>query len=104
MFFERQVSCLTQPEKYLVEAFRVLVFGALVNPMPLAVYEAFWATAAWGTDLRRTEFELAFSLVIVSIDELSLVQTLVPEWFVDYNAAVEDGEASTSAVCRAATF
>lgn len=102
--YVRQVNCLTYPERYLVEAFRVLVFGVLVNPMPLAVYEAFWATAAWGEELRRAAFEEWFSLVIVTIDDVGFVQTLNPEWFVGYNEAVEADEAPIDLPCPCNSF
>jgi len=80
------------------------VFGVLVNPMPEAVYSAFWATAAWGEALRRDVFENAFSIVMISIDELSFAITLNPEWFVAYNAAVEAGEAPITNPCPCDEF
>lgn len=104
MFYERQVNCLPNPERSLVEAFRVLVFGLLVNPMPLVVYDAFWLTASWGEGVRRDEFEAAFSLIIVTIDEIGFVVTLIPEWFIAYNEAIEDGEASVLAPCPCDAF
>jgi len=102
--YDRQVNCLTNPERYLVEAFRVLVFGALVNPMPQAVYDAFWTTATWGEALRRGAFENAFSLVMVTIDDVGFVVTLNPEWFVAYNEAVEEGELSITDPCPCDSF
>jgi len=99
VFYARQVNCLTQPERSLVELFRVLVFGALVNPMPRTVYDLAWSTAAWGVDERRAVFEAAFQLVMVTIDEVGLVVTLIPDWFVAYNAAVEDGDVSVTGLC-----
>lgn len=95
----RQVNCLTQPERSLVEAFRVLVFGVLVNPMPEAVYNAFWSTATWGAEIRRERFEAAFQLVIIQIDDVGFVITLIPEWFIAYNEAVEAGEAPITDPC-----
>jgi len=80
-----------------VEAFRVLVFGVLVNPMPEAVYNAFWAAATWGEDARRENFEAAWQIVMVTIDDVGFAVTLIPEWFVAYNKAVENGEAPTDA-------
>jgi len=77
----------------------VLVFGVLVNPMPEAVYSAFWATATWGEALRREVFENAFSLVMVTINDVGFVVTLNPEWFVAYNEAVEAGEAPITTPC-----
>lgn len=103
-FYLRQVNCLTQPERSLCEAFRVLVFGSLVNPMPKVVYDAFWSAASWGADERRESFEASFQLVIVTIDEIELVMTLIPEWFVAYNEAVEAGEAPISAACPCSSF
>lgn len=100
----RQVNCYQNPERYLIEAFRVLVFGVLVNPMPLAVYDAFWATATYAVDERRAGFEAAFSLVNVYIDEVGFVVTLDPEWFVAYNEAVEAGEAPIDAPCPCDSF
>jgi hypothetical protein len=98
------VNCLTNPERQLVEAFRVLVFGALVNPMPKVVYDAFWATASWGGGIRREEFEAAFQLVMVSIDEVEFIMTLNPQWFIDYNAAVEAGDAPINDPCPCNAF
>jgi len=99
VFFERQVNCLTNPERLLVEAFRLLVFGALVNPMPKTVYDAVWSTATWGEELRRQSFEVSFALIMVPIDEIEFVMTLIPEWFIAYNEAVEAGEVSITASC-----
>lgn len=104
MFYLRQVNCLPSPERDLVEAFRVLVFGVLVNPMPGVVYEALWATATWGASVRREVFEGAFSIVIVPIDEVDFAITLNPGWFVGYNAAVEAGEAPVSDPCPCDAF
>jgi len=102
--YNRQVNCLTNPERYLVEAFRVLVFGVMVNPMPEAVYDAFWATATWGESLRREVFEEAFSLVMVTIDDVGFVVTLNPDWFIAYNEAVEEGEVSITDPCPCDAF
>jgi len=102
--YVRQVNCLPNPERYLVEAFRVLVFGIMVNPMPQTVYDAFWATALWGELLRREVFENAFSLVMVSIDDVAFVMTLNPEWFIAYNEAVEEGELSITDPCPCDEF
>lgn len=104
MFYERQVNCLTHPERDLVEAFRVLVFGILVNPMPQVAYDVFWATAAWGEDIRRDVFEDAFAIVMVTIDDIGFAVTLIPEWFVAYNAAVEEGDVSITAPCPCDAF
>lgn len=98
-FALRQVNCLPNPERYLVEAFRVLVFGFLVNPMPKAVYDAFWDTATWGVSARREAFEASFQLIIVPIDDIDFIMTLYPGWFVEYNAIVEAGDAPIDAPC-----
>lgn len=103
-FYLRQVNCYQNPERYLVEAFRVLVFGILVNPMPKAVYDAFWATATYAVDERKEAFERAFGLTTILIDEVELVITLIPGWFVEYNAAVEAGEAPIDAPCPCDSF
>jgi len=102
--YARQVNCLTYPERYLVEAFRVLVFGAMVNPMPEAVYQAFWDTATWGVAARRRIFEGWLSLVIVSIDDFNFVITLNPDYLIAYNEAVEGGEVSIDAPCPCLSF
>ena len=99
MFFLRQVNCLTQPERSIVEVFRVLVFGLLVNPCPKPVYDALWDTATWGTDLRKEAFETVFGLIIVTIGDFEFVMTLNPTWFIEYNEAVEDGDAPITADC-----
>jgi hypothetical protein len=104
VFYLRQVNCLTQPERSLVELFRVLVFGILVNPLPEAVYNAAWATATWGAEIRREIFEAQFQIVIVTIDDLGFAVTLIPEWFVAYNEAVEEGEVSITASCPCDSF
>jgi len=91
------VNGLTNPERTLVEAFRVLVFGLLVNPMPQVVYDAIWSTAVWGTEIRKENFESAFAIVIVTIDDVGFAMTLIPEWFVAYNDAVEAGDAPIDA-------
>jgi hypothetical protein len=103
-FYLRQVNCYQNPERYLVEAFRVLVFGILVNPMPKAVYDAFWSTATFSVDERREAFEGVFELTYLQIDELELVVTLNPQWFVDYNEAVEAGEAPIDAPCPCLSY
>lgn len=95
----RQVNCMTSPERELVEVFRVLVFGALVNPCPRAVYDALWSTAIWGADIRREVFENAFGLVNLQIDGFDFVITLMPDWFVAYNEAVEAGDAPIDEPC-----
>lgn len=104
MFFLRQVNCLTSPERELTEAFRVLVFGIMVNPMPKAVYDAFWAFATWAPELRRDIYEAAFRLTIVTIGEFEFVITLNPQWFIDYNEAVEAGEAPITDPCPCDDF
>jgi len=104
VFYLRQVNCLTQPERSLVEAFRLLVFGVMVNPMPIAVYEAFWATASWAPELRRTEFEAAFQIIIVTIGDYDFAITLLPLWFIAYNEAVEAGEAPITDPCPCFDF
>ena len=104
MFYLRQVNCLTQPERSLVEVFRVLVFGLLVNPCPKPLYDALWSTATWGTDIRREVFEEAFSLIIVTIDDIEFVMTLNPQWFIAYNEAVEAGEAPITGGCPCNSF
>lgn len=103
-FYLRQVNCYQQPERSLVEAFRLLVFGALVNPMPKAVYDAFWATATYAVDERRGWFEGVFDLTYLQIDEIEFVVTLNPGWFIDYNTAVEAGEAPVSFPCPCNSF
>ena len=104
MFYLRQVNCLTQPERSIVEVFRVLVFGLLVNPCPKVVYDALWATASWGEEIRREVFEVAFSLTIVTIGEFEFVMTLNPSWFIAYNEAVEAGEAPITDPCPCDSF
>jgi hypothetical protein len=103
-FYLRLVNCLPDPERSLVEVFRVLVFGVLVNPCPRAVYDTLWSTASWGEDVRRETFEAAFQIVIVSIDEVEFAVTLIPSWFVAYNEAVEDGDVSITASCPCDSF
>jgi len=76
----------------------------LVNPMPEAVYDAVWATATWAVDARRELFELEFQIVMVTIDDLGFAMTLIPEWFVAYNEAVEAGEAPILAPCPCDSF
>jgi hypothetical protein len=99
-----QVNCYQNPERYLLEAFRVLVFGILVNPMPKAVYDAFWATATFAAAERREWFEAVFSLTYLQIDDVEFVITLDPTWFVAYNEAVEAGDAPIDAPCPCTTF
>lgn len=103
-FYLRQVNCLTSPERELVEAFRLLVSGILVNPMPEPVYEAFWLLATWGVEARRAEFEAAFQLVDLVIDEVPFVITLNPLWFIEYNEVVEAGEAPLNEPCPCSVF
>lgn len=103
-FYLRMVNCYQNPERSLVEAFRVLVFGVLVNPMPLLVYEAFWASATYAVDERRSLFEAAFHLTNVYIDDIGFVVTLIPDWFVAYNEAVEAGEAPVLFPCPCNSF
>lgn len=103
-FYLRMVNCYQNPERTLIEAFRVLVFGSLVNPMPKAVYDGAWATATYAADTRREWFEGVFQLAYLQIDEVEFVITLSPEWFVDYNAAVEAGEAPISLPCPCDSF
>lgn len=93
------MNCLTDPERTIVELFRVSVFGVLVNPVPGVVYDAAWSTATWGVDVRRQAFESAFAIVIVSIDTVDFAVTLLPLWFVAYNAAVENGSAPLQLPC-----
>lgn len=102
--YARQVNCLTHPERDIVEAFRVLVFGVLVNPMPGDIYEAFWASATWGTTQRREVFEEAFAITMVTIDEIAFAVTLLPLWFVNYNEAVEAGDVSITVPCPCNAF
>ncbi len=103
-FYLRQVNCYQQPERSLVEAFRLLVFGVLVNPMPGVVYDAFWAAATYAVEERKACFEAAFVLAHVHIEDIEFVVTLDPGWFVSYNAAVEAGEAPIDAPCPCDSF
>jgi hypothetical protein len=103
-FYLRQINCYQQPERSLVEVFRVLVFGILVNPCPKAVYEALWATATYAADERREWFEGVFELTNLQIDGFDFVVTLNPTWFVAYNEAVEAGEAPIDAPCPCDSF
>jgi len=102
--FLYQVNCYQNPERYLLEAFRVLVFGVLVNPMPKAVYDAFWATATYAATERQEWFEGVFQLTNLQIDGVDFIITLQPDWFVAYNEAVERGEAPISASCPCDSF
>lgn len=104
MFFTRQVNCLTQPERSIVEVFRVLVFGLLVNPCPKPVYDALWATATWGQEIRQEIFEGVFGLIMVTIGEFEFVMTLNPQWFIEYNEAVDDGEVGITDPCPCDSF
>lgn len=104
MFFLRQVNCLTTPERQIVEAFRVLVFGSILNPMPLTVYEGLWSLATWGVEARRTEFEQAFSIITFYVDDVGFVTSTNPGWFVAYNTAVEVGEAPILDQCPCSSF
>lgn len=103
-FYLRQVNCYQQPERSLVEAFRLLVSGVMVNPLPIAVYEGLWSLATYAVAERRAGFEAAFSLVNVYIDDVGFVLTLTPEWFIAYNDAVEAGEAPLDAPCPCDSF
>lgn len=102
--FLRQVNCLPAPERAIVEAFRVLVFGVLVNPMPAAVYEAIWSSATWGADERRAVFEPAFDIIYLQIGGYDFYVTLQVNWFVEYNAAVEDDSAPLLYPCPCTLF
>mgnify|MGYP006380929861 CR=1 FL=1 len=104
MFYERQVNCLTQPERSIVEVFRVLVFGLMVNPCPKSIYDTLWSTATWGIEQRKEVFERAFELVIVTIDDFEFVVTLLPLWFIAYNEAVEAGEVVITDPCPCVDF
>jgi len=98
------VNCYQQPERSLVEVFRVLVFGLLVNPCPKAVYDALWSTSTYATTRRREWFESVFELTNLQIDGVDFVVTLNPGWFVAYNEAVEAGEAPVDAPCPCNSF
>jgi len=87
-----------------MEAFRLLVFGVLVNPMPRVIYDAFWSAATYSVDERREWFEGTWQLTYLQIDGVDLVVTLMPEWFVAYNTAVEAGEAPVNAPCPCDSF
>jgi hypothetical protein len=76
----------------------------MVNPMPKVIYDAFWAMATYAPELRRESFEASFQLIMVSIDEIEFVMTLIPEWFIAYNEAVEGGLAPISDPCPCDDF
>ena len=80
------------------------MFGILVNPMPKAVYDAFWSTATYAVSERTLWFETSFSLQTILIDGAEFVVTLNPEWFVQYNEAVEAGEAPVLFPCPCDSF
>jgi len=103
-FYLRQVNCYQNPERSLIEVFRVLVFGVLVNPCPKGVYDAFWSTATYAAEERRAWFEGVFQLTNLQIDGVEFVITLMPEWFVAYNEAVEAGAAPIDAPCPCNSF
>lgn len=102
--FLRQVNCLPTPERAIVEAFRVSVFGALVNPIPAAIYETLWSGAVWGEDVRRSLFEQAFDIIYLQIDGYGFYSTLQVSWFVEYNGAVESGDAPLLYPCPCTSF
>jgi len=95
---------MASPERFIIEAFRVLVFGELVNPMPKAVYDALWSGAAFEADTRRVWFENAFPVLNLPIGDFEFVLTMVPEWFIAYNDAVEAGEAPVLFPCPCNDF
>lgn len=98
-FYLRQVNCLTSPERELVEAFRLSVPGNPAAVLFESMYDAFWVFATWGEALRREAFEASFQLVHLEVDGVGIVFTAIPDWFRDYNAAVEAGEAPIMTPC-----
>lgn len=102
--YERVVNCYQQPERSLIEALRLLVFGVLVNPMPAAIYDLAWSTPGIAGDERKAWFESAFDLIYLPIGDDEFVVTLNPAWFVAYNEAVEAGEVSITAPCPCLSF
>lgn len=102
--YARVVPCYQEPEKSLLEAFRLLVFGSMVNPMPKPVYDLLWEGATHAATERREWFEGVFGLINVPIDDFEFVLTLYPEWFIGYNEAVESGEVSPLSSCPCADF
>lgn len=72
--------------------------------MPKVIYDALWSTATWGAEVRQADFEAAFSLIMLSIDEIEFVTTLNWSWFVAYDAAVEAGDAPLAEPCPCDSF
>lgn len=102
--YVRIVNCYQQPERSLIEGFRLLVFGIMVNPMPKPIYDALWGLATYAVDERRAWFEAAFDLINLPIGDDEFIVTLNPGWFIGYNDAVEAGEAPLDAPCPCDSF
>lgn len=84
--YNRQVNCLSSPER---AAFDLLLsfFGTLpVLPCPLAAYTAVWTVGVPYGGVREGAFRSAFRLEIVTIEGVEFVVTLIPGWFLAYAA------------------
>lgn len=104
LFYLRQVNCLPQPERSLVEALRLVWWLEFPPPLPLAIWDSFWATLGSDADLREAVFRTCFDVHNVYIDEVGFVYTENPAWFRSYDAAVRDGSAPLVAPCPCDAF
>jgi len=104
LFYERQINCLTEPERSLVELFRLTFAATPPYTIPAAVYDVAWLAATWGEDARRAVFEDAFSLTMFDIGGVGFVSSLNWGWFEDYNYAVISGAVSITAECPCTSF
>lgn len=97
--FLRQVNCLTQPERSLVEAYRVVTDATLTEPLPRSLWDALWSVAWWGRDVREAEFKATFDISLISIGEFDFYLTALHPWFRAYDLAVRGGEAPLVSPC-----
>jgi len=104
LFYERQINCLTEPERSLVELFRLTFAATPPYTLPEAVYDLFWLVAGDAADVRKAVFETEFSIVMVSIGEIGFVSALNWAWFEGYNYAVLSGAVSITAPCPCISF
>ena len=70
-FFDRQVNCMTQPERGLVWSMLTIVLDPLAPGMPVEAWNAAWSTATFNAAERQEWFRTGFGLVNVFIDRLS---------------------------------
>lgn len=72
--------------------------------MPVAAYEAAWATATFAAEKREEAFRASFGLANVYIADLEFVVTFEGAWFGAWAASIGAGDSNPVGDCPCISF